>query len=99
MVRKMENIQPITKELINSLGINKYPTLRKYHIWLEKVRKQDRIEADRFYRRIMRKKRKMNPFLCNLNFGISNIINVSYYVIVTSSGEISENLCSYYKNP
>lgn len=74
----MNELQPITKELIDSLdGVDKYIARKRYHAWLKDIRKRDKQVVYNEDNRIRRFKTKQHRVF-------SKYFNGHHYSIIVS---------------
>ena len=80
----MNQLQPITKELMNSLGLNRHKAINKYHQWLKKVRAQEKEEVYLLADKI-RRHNHMNMRLHEIS-----MCGIQYQVYMKKDGSIGE---------
>jgi len=90
------NLQPITKELLASLpSYHRHESIKKYHKWLKKVRKEDKKVMYAIQTRIYNHNLKIKPRLSRAWIYISKDYCIQYECNLLRSGEINEYFSLY----
>ena len=88
----MKEIQPITKELLDSLTRwERRECISKYHKWIKGVRREDRRQNKKETMRIYNFKSHHNHKLTDRPIYISQEFNMHYSVYVNKKGEVIEH--------